>query len=328
MFGQRDLAYESDSGTYIRGDVLRGDQGDDWYDGGLDPRSFFRQRADQILLSSSPRAVVVDFRTHTITGQGRDRFAVQEWFVVGSDGDDVMYGGPGRQTLSGRNGDDQLFGRGGDDSLLDGPGDDLLAGGTGDDWLGGGRGDDRLRGGGGEDQVWSRGQSSDRTYGGAGRDLISEVLVGKPGEVVHGGAAADDLFVRVDALQDQPNRVVYDAATGTATVGTTPVTIGGFESLRLKNGFWIYQGSDQRDVVFSNRLVRVTAFGNGGNDLIYGGHRNDRIEGGAGDDAIVGSLGDDLLVGGDGSDTVSPGSGTDTCLGFEKGSLAGCEVTG
>lgn len=80
--------------------------------------------------------------------------------IVGTGGDDVLVGGPGR---------DVLCGLGGDDILMAGPGNDVLRGGPGNDLLLGRRGRDLLEGGSGHD-VLVGGPGRDRLFGGGGVD--------------------------------------------------------------------------------------------------------------------------------------------------------------
>jgi Ca2+-binding RTX toxin-like protein len=89
--------------------------------------------------------------------------------VMGSPGDDCLFGTGGPNVLVGGDGKDLLAGGAGDDRLLGGPGDDLLSGGTGNDRLEGGPGRDRLEGGTGSDYLVG-GHGNDRLVGGPGSD--------------------------------------------------------------------------------------------------------------------------------------------------------------
>lgn len=71
----------------------------------------------------------------------------------GSDGDDILYAGPGDDIIISRFGDDDLSGGDGDDVMSAGAGNDRLRGGDGADVLTGGAGDDELFGGGGIDKI-------------------------------------------------------------------------------------------------------------------------------------------------------------------------------
>ncbi|MGH3768419.1 MAG: Ig-like domain-containing protein [Pseudonocardiaceae bacterium] len=71
----------------------------------------------------------------------------------GTDGPDLLLGGPGDDTLTGRRGNDLLCGGPGNDTLRGGAGNDALAGGDGNDILTGGQGADVFTGGPGTDHI-------------------------------------------------------------------------------------------------------------------------------------------------------------------------------
>ncbi len=90
--------------------------------------------------------------------------------------DDYIYGGAGDDLLNGNNGNDELYGEAGNDTLNGGTGDDLLVGGTGNDNLNGGAGDDTylFNIGDGQDTI-TEGKGNDRIVFGEGiekSDLI------------------------------------------------------------------------------------------------------------------------------------------------------------
>ncbi len=66
-------------------------------------------------------------------------------FVSGDSGEDLIVGGSGADILSGEGGNDTLSGDGGDDQVFGGAGNDLLSGGRGDDTLVGGAGNDTFK---------------------------------------------------------------------------------------------------------------------------------------------------------------------------------------
>jgi uncharacterized repeat protein (TIGR01451 family) len=80
--------------------------------------------------------------------------------VLGTEGNDVICGGPAAQDIYAGGGDDVVFGGGGNDRISGGPGNDTLFGGDGNDQLAGDAGDDKLYGNAGTDAV----------AGGAGTD--------------------------------------------------------------------------------------------------------------------------------------------------------------
>ena len=84
--------------------------------------------------------------------------------VRGTNGNDVLRGGPRADILEGLGGNDRLYGGAGADRLYGGPGNDRLFGGPGDDVLAGGPGADRFSCGSGRDVVYTN------AAGGVSRD--------------------------------------------------------------------------------------------------------------------------------------------------------------
>jgi Ca2+-binding RTX toxin-like protein len=125
--------------------------------------------------------------------------AGDDW-IFAAGGDDELRGGQGDDTLSGETGEDALFGRDGDDLLLGGAQSDGLVGENGNDVLLGGAEDDSLIGSAGDDVL--AGQSGDDTlHGGLGDDSLK----GGAGQDVLFGGWGDDLLVGLeDARQDGP----------------------------------------------------------------------------------------------------------------------------
>lgn len=82
--------------------------------------------------------------------------------IIGTEGNDTLYGIGGTDTLSGMAGDDTLHGNEGNDTLDGGIGNDTLYGGIGNDMLTGGTGNDILYGGAGNDTyLFGRGFGQD-----------------------------------------------------------------------------------------------------------------------------------------------------------------------
>ncbi|BCJ43437.1 hypothetical protein GCM10010168_42530 [Actinoplanes ianthinogenes] len=69
------------------------------------------------------------------------------------------------------------------------------------------------------------------------------------------------------------------------------------------------------DVLDNRTGVRMTAYGNDGNDRIYGGSGDDLIYGGRGGDEIYGRDGGDHIYGASGYDVISGGAGNDQLFG-------------
>ena len=75
------------------------------------------------------------------------------------------------------------------------------------------------------------------------------------------------------------------------------------------------QGTDGRDWLFGNLLQSNKIYGDGGNDLIFGGLASDQLDGGSGNDQLWGLWGNDTLNGNEGNDRIYGGSGRDTISG-------------
>ena len=93
----------------------------------------------------------------------------------------------------------------------------------------------------------------------------------------------------------------------------SPVQIPGLE---LK--FTVFLGSEGDDVYGNGHVTYVkpvSAFGNGGNDTLFGTRYADLLDGGEGADRLHGHSGNDTLRGGAGEDTLEGGSGDDTMAG-------------
>jgi Ca2+-binding RTX toxin-like protein len=97
-------------------------------------------------------------------GAGSDRLSggAGQNRLFGGDDDDILRTGSGGSLMSGGRGNDEIHGGDGDDTLHGFAGDDILDGGKGDDILLGGDGDDRIISGFGDDQIG----------GGAGTDML------------------------------------------------------------------------------------------------------------------------------------------------------------
>ena len=103
--------------------------------------------------------------------------------VIGTGGNDKLFGNSLNNVLDGGDGSDSLDGRAGDDSLYGGFGRDTLIGGEGDDLLLGGEGDDLLLIGGGD--YLMGGNGDDRIIGGMndsvdGGGRLRHLSPGKP----------------------------------------------------------------------------------------------------------------------------------------------------
>jgi Ca2+-binding RTX toxin-like protein len=96
---------------------------------------------------------------------------VLECTIIGTSGDDLLFGTDSDDVICGLGGNDILFGRRGDDRLIGGEGNDILFGSFGDDRLIGGEGDDLLFGNDGDDYL-EGGPGFDFLLGGPGTDIL------------------------------------------------------------------------------------------------------------------------------------------------------------
>ena len=161
------------------------------------------------------RAYILDAQLHTPSGnpatveQGQLLLmTINDPFLIGGNGNDVLFGSAADETLRGGNGNDSANAGSGNDMLYGGNGNDALIGGAGNDSLFGERGDDRLDGG----------LGNDRIEGGAGTD----VLIGGAGDDVLIGGGGRDLFV-FDLVQPFGHDQILDFAKADVLLTTTKI---------------------------------------------------------------------------------------------------------
>ena len=242
-------------------------------------------------------------------------------------GDDIIEAGAGQDKVIDQGGNNVIIGGADGDILLGGADNDRLyadtqitvaaaiatgnipnsGSGLKGDWLSGGAGDDTLTGGNAQD-VLMGGAGADLLIGGAGDDDIAG----------DGGYEAQNFTWTV---YDTPASRVFYASTGewAPAGGAADVIYAG-------------EGNDHAWGQFGNDVI----FGEGGDDILSGGEDNDIVLGGAGSDKLYGdvgsdyldggneadelhgSSGDDILIGGAGTDTLDGGTGRDTYI-FNRG---------
>lgn len=198
---------------------------------------------DRIDFRASEHGVNVDLRKalangHTVLGvEG----------VLGTDADDVVFGGDDRNIFNTYGGNDALVGRGGNDTLNAGHGDDVLRPGDGGDDLNGGEGRDSA----------SYFDATRRVRVNLGNSLAfigddTDVLI-RMEKVI--GSAFDDTIIGSDG------RDVLKGGDGEDTI-------------EGQSGPDDLYGGDERDFIY----------GNGGDDDVYGDDGRDYGDGGPGDD--------------------------------------------
>lgn len=109
--------------------------------------------------------------------------------IVGTEGDDIIFGTNRRDVIVGLGGNDVIYGEIGPDIICGGEGDDELRGGRDNDYLSGGPGNDVIRGGRHNDIVFGD-DDNDIIFGNNGRDILN----GGDGEdQVRGNGGRDSL---------------------------------------------------------------------------------------------------------------------------------------
>jgi Ca2+-binding RTX toxin-like protein len=243
--------------------------------------------------------------------------------LIGTDGNDSLYGTGSDDVLDGRAGNDTLYGGGGNDVLVGGTGSDKLFGEGGDDVFGvtadavwGGQyrvvnvGSPGSAGSGDEVQLSGSTRSYDIFIGGAGYDS----LVGTSGNdalLLDDGFAPPDGFAgpRIQQIELISMGAGNDVVNLTSTRFTYgDVTIDGGSG---NDVLWSSAGNDQLLGGDGNDLLD----GGAGNDILDGGAGNDDVHGGSGNDILGGSAGNDLLDGGAGNDLLDGGAGNDLLAG-------------
>lgn len=109
--------------------------------------------------------------------------------IVGTPGDDIIYGGNGNDVIVGLGGNDTIYGGNSNDTICGGSGNDTITGGNGNDTLLGGFGDDMIKGHNGHDALFGE-NGNDVMDGGNGDDTLSG---GNGNETMYGGAGHDTL---------------------------------------------------------------------------------------------------------------------------------------
>jgi serralysin len=181
--------------------------------------------------------------------------------LVGTDGDDALYGSAESEIIDGLGGNDYIVGNAGDDIINGGDGVDQLFGNDGDDTLNGGAGDDALDGGAGDDFM-SGDDGNDLFYGGAGNDTLR----GGDGNDYMIGDGGDDLF--------------YGGAGHDTLEGGK-----GNDTMNGDDGNDTLNGGDGDDILH----------GGAGNDRLNGGKGDDMLHGGTGADTLSGGAGADVF---------------------------------
>jgi hypothetical protein len=175
--------------------------------------------------------------------------------MIGTDGEDALFGLAGADTLSGLEGVDFLFGGAGGDTLWGGDGDDEVYGGAGSDTVNGDAGNDLVDGGRGLDFL----------NGGAGDDIV---IGGGGFDIARGGAGADSFVIMpgsgIDFIADFTDDVdlllidagmVEGAEAGDAPTMLTGRSFAGTTLIKVDGALVMLAGVAFEDIVDDIVLV-------------------------------------------------------------------------
>lgn len=259
--------------------------------------------------------VPLDLMRSDVAGARHGRCAGHHVEIIGTDGDDTLFGTSRSDVIAGVGGQDVIKGRGGNDIICGGSGWDVISGGRGADTILGNadrdvllgqRGHDRLRGGGGPDAL-TGGPGHDGLWGSGSLDVLAG---GWGSDRLYGGRDIDSVsFGRLR------RNVMVDLRRG--------ISRGqGGDVLRSIEGAVGGRGND-------------TIFGDNASNALAGGPGADELRARRGRDVVLPQRGRDLARGGRGRDLISmldsrsavtvdlgrgytSGEGRDRLFGFEN----------
>lgn len=231
--------------------------------------------------------------------------------ILGTAGDDKLFGTPDADTIRGRGGNDSLFGEEGNDKILGNGGNDFLVGNSGDDNLIGGQGEDTFVGGRGKDRL-------------NGKDTPAEVLDGSGFDVVNYSSEEGPLGVTVnlatglgiDTYGHSDKLIDIESVFGTNLADRL---IGGNTG---NDGFEDFRGLGGNDTIDGgsgfDRVTYSNDFGAGGTQGVKVNLVTGKAIDGFGDtdrltsiEAVRSTAFDDRLVGDGGDNRFEPLSGAD-----------------
>ena len=267
--------------------------------------------------------------------------------IVGSAGDDTIYGYDSASgSLGTLNDGDLLSGGAGNDYIYGGNGNDTINGGADSDIINGGLGADVINGGDGDDQIESFDlDGPDTLDGGAGRDILflarsnfvgalnldfsnpaAQLTLPDGTHVVnferiifYSGAGADSITASNDVYYAF-NEVRGGGGKDVLTTSFNGALLYGDAGDDTLTGLGDFDGGDGNDLISigaaaTSQNYTANGFGGNGNDTLIGGAGYLRLYGGAGDDLINLTAGGAALFhtadGGDGADTILGSAGGD-----------------
>jgi Ca2+-binding RTX toxin-like protein len=244
--------------------------------------------------------------------------------LVGTEGNDYLFGNVTNDTLSGLGGDDSLDGGAGNDTLLGGVGADQLDGGTGNDTLDGGTGVDGMVGGYGNDLYLVDdigdgvtelvGQGTDTVRSSVTYTLGANVenLILSGSAVIHGtGNSLNNILTGNGAA----NVLTGGAGNDTYVVGVGDTVVeavsAGTDTIKTDMGWTL--GANVENLVLTGTAA-VDGTGNTLANTLTGNSASNTLNGGAGADTLIGGQGNDTYVVDNISDKITElaNEGTDT----------------
>ena len=185
--------------------------------------------------------------------------------ILGTSGDDELYGFGGNDTLDGGGGKDTLIGGDGDDTLIGGDGRDRLIGGTGDDVLDASTGSK-------ETQDWG-----DIVKAGLGNDTIigheAAWIADNAGEKRPDGESYSGLDIIYDDTDVNNGAGIIAIFTEDGRSGTVTSRLQSSEIMWFEDTFTFadrIEGTQYDDLITGSNQRTETFVGEGGNDTIDG----------------------------------------------------------
>ena len=163
-------------------------------------------RAKTILASAGVLAVILSslLVVGSSAGTGSRQCLGRKATILGTSGNDVIYGTDGSDVIVGGKGRDEIHGLGGDDFICGEGGRDILTGGSGDDELSGGQGGDAIFAGSGDDFL-TGGDQSDQLHGGSGDDdMQGDLVINYRNDSCDGGDGIDTARSDCDSVSNIP----------------------------------------------------------------------------------------------------------------------------
>ncbi|MBY8977069.1 calcium-binding protein [Rhodobacteraceae bacterium NNCM2] len=215
--------------------------------------------------------------------------------IIGSNNNDLLFGGGGAVTLFGADGNDGLIAFGGDDVLFGGNGNDELI--VQDVGVSAGAKFD----GGADNDVLTIATSSDQDFSNISVTNIESITIngddaGTFASRVTFGSIAGVTSIAYGAHVGQSVQLAF--AAGTAALNLSAINITGLDQ---PGDSLLISGNSGANSIIGSTLA----------DVINSGGGTDRVNAGAGNDVVSGATGGfNVLIGGSGTDTLSYAAAT------------------